>query len=80
MKEGLTHLSTEDTEEHSTIPSSEDLLEVGASQQSKEGKGLQQADEGRPQMVMVKRSERPPVSKGEIVICTSRKAKRQKPI
>ena len=34
----FTPLSTEDAEEHSTIPSSEDLLEIGASQQSKEGK------------------------------------------
>ena len=36
--DSLTPLSTEDMEEHSTIPSSEVLLEVGASQQSKEGK------------------------------------------
>ena len=38
MIDSLTPLSTEDVEEHSTIPSSEDLLEVGASQQCKEGK------------------------------------------
>ena len=36
--DSLTPLSTEDVEEHSTIPSSKDLLEVGASQQSKEGR------------------------------------------
>ena len=66
MVESLTPLSTEDTEEHSTIPSSEDLLEVGVSQQSKEGEESQQADDKRPQMVRVKRSERPTVSKGEI--------------
>ena len=52
--------------EHSTIPSSKDLLEVGASQQSKEGEESQQIDKEEPQMVMVERSKRPPVSKGEI--------------
>ena len=36
----LTPLSSEDMEEYSTIPSSEDLLEVGVSQQSKEGEEL----------------------------------------
>ena len=60
--ESLTPLSTEDTKEHSTIPDSEDLLEVGASQQSKESK----ASEERLQAVMVKMSKRPKVSRGEI--------------
>ena len=64
--ESLAPLSTEDVGEHSTIPSSEDLLEVGVSQQSKEGEESQQIDKEEPQMVMVKRSKRPPVSKGEI--------------
>ena len=36
--DSLAPLSTEYAGEHSTIPSSKDLLEVGASQQSKEGK------------------------------------------
>ena len=35
--DSLTPSSTEDAEEHSTITSSEDLLEVGATQQSEEG-------------------------------------------
>ena len=61
----LTPLSTEDVEEHSTIPSSEDLQEVGASQ-NKKGEESQPIDEEGPQMIMVERSERPPVSKGEI--------------
>ena len=64
-EDSLTPLSTDDAGEHSTIPSSGDLLEVGASQQSEEGEESQQIEEG-PQMVMVKRSKRPPVSKGEI--------------
>ena len=38
MVDSLTPLSTEDMEEHSTIPSSEELLEVDACQQSEEGK------------------------------------------
>ena len=42
--ESLAPLSTEDTGEYSTIPSSKDLLEVGASQQSKEGEESQQID------------------------------------
>ena len=37
MVDSLTPLSTEDVEGHSTIPSSKDLLEFGASQQSEEG-------------------------------------------
>ena len=49
--ESLAPLSTEDVGEHSTIPSSKDLLEVGASQQSEEGKESQQIDKEEPQMV-----------------------------
>ena len=64
--ESLAPLSIEHVGEHSTIPPSKDLLEVGASQQSKEGEESQQIDKEEPKMVMVKRSKRPPVSKREI--------------
>ena len=40
--ESLAPLSTEDAGEHSTIPSSKDLLEVGVSQQSEKGEESQQ--------------------------------------
>ena len=56
--DSIAPLSTEDAGEHSTIPSSKDLPKVGAESQ--------QIDEEEPQMVIVKRLERPPVSKGEI--------------
>ena len=67
--ESLAPLSTEDVGEHSTIHSCEDLIEDGASKQSREGEKSQQID--KKKMVMVKRSERPPVSNGKIQLCVS---------
>ena len=60
-----TLLSTESTEEPSTLPSSEETLEAGTPQQSEGGEDLQRADEAIPSTVLVKRNLRPQVAKPE---------------
>ena len=54
-----THLSMEGIEEQSTLPSSEETLETGTSQQSEGGEDLQRTDEAVLLTVMVKRNLRP---------------------
>ena len=60
-----TPLSTEGTEEQSTLPSCEETLEAGTPQQSEGGEDLQRTDEAVPSIVMVKRNLRPQVAKPE---------------
>ena len=58
-------LSTEDTKEISTIPSSEDTGGASVSHRTEDTEELRQVGEVKSHMIMVKVSERPRVTKGE---------------